>query len=74
MEFWRDCDDHRVDRRIVDRRRIARIGAGAAVLAAERVGLRAIAARVAAGDLTPEGFQMPAVDARDESAAKKGDT
>ena len=54
MKARRDGDDDGIDRRVVDRRRVVRVAAGAAVVAAEGVRLRAIAARVAAGDLAPQ--------------------
>jgi hypothetical protein len=50
-----DRDDDRIDARVRDGRGVVRVAAGAAMITAEGVRLGAIAARVAAGNLVPQG-------------------
>jgi len=71
MKSRRDRDDDRIDARVLDGRGVVRVAPGAAMIPAEGVRLGAIAARIAAGNLVPQGSQMPAVDAGDESAPEK---
>ena len=72
MEGGRHCHDDRVDARVVDRRGVIRVAPDALEPPAIVIGLRAIAARIAAHDVAPKAFQMAAVNLRDEPAAEKG--
>ena len=64
-------DDDRIDVGIFNRRGVVRVGAGAAEVLAEGIRLRPRPARITGDDVTPQRTQMPAVDARDESAAQE---
>jgi hypothetical protein len=73
MEAGWNRDDDRVDARVFDGSGVARVTAGAAMIPAERVRLGAIAAGVAARDLAPQRSELPAMDARNKTAAKESD-
>src|SRR5215510_3447863 len=72
MKPRRDRDDNSVDTRIVNRGRVVRVTARAAVAATVGFGLCRFAAGKARHDVAAERFQMPAMDACDEAAAQKG--
>jgi len=70
----RHGDDDGVDLRVFDGGRVVGVGAGAAVVAAEGVRLRAIAARVATRDLAAQRSEVLAMDASNKAAAEEGDS
>ena len=73
MEARRHRNDHRVNPRVSDCRGVVAVARQPPVLLPERLGLCAIAARIAADQIAGERPQLPAMDSRDESTAEKGD-
>ena len=68
---WRDRYDHRVDRRIRERRLVPRVAPSPEEALSVVFGATVVPAGIAASDQVRQASEVPAVDGRDEAAPEK---